>query len=182
MRGNKRLRKRVASSLSVLLVADTHGEINPHIAAIASQCDVVVHAGDIGSAGVLERLHPSRGKICAVRGNNDTSEKWPVSDRRLLRRIPSEQQLKLPGGVLVVVHGDRIRPASIRHRRLRERYQEARAVVYGHTHRLVCDQTGRPWVINPGAAGSARTFGGASCVLLRVSQGRWRLYPYRPAR
>jgi len=91
------------------------------------------------------------------------------------RRSPSKATLELPGGPLVVVHGDRVLPARERHERLRRHYSQARAVVYGHTHRLLCDQRERPWVLNPGAAGSARTFGGPSCLVLHAELRTWRV-------
>jgi predicted phosphodiesterase len=47
-------------------------------------------------------------------------------------------------------------------------------VVYGHSHRLVCDQTEVPWILNPGGAGLVRTFGGPSCLILTVGARRWR--------
>src|SRR5436853_4665020 len=105
MRGNKTRGGKVAPSLKVLLIADTHGDVDAGIVAIARRCDVVVHAGDIGAGGVLAQLQPLRGKIFAVLGNNDTPAKWPTHDRPLVKRIPRELRLALPGGMLVAVHG-----------------------------------------------------------------------------
>jgi predicted phosphodiesterase len=73
----------------------------------------------------------------------------------------------------VVLHGDRVNPAGTRHARLRGRYAEARAVVYGHSHRLVCDTAAMPWVLNPGAAGRDRTHGGPSCLVLTAGAAEW---------
>src|SRR5690606_38493775 len=111
-------------------------------------------------------------ELRAVRGNNDVPGKWPPPHVRL-HALPIEQRLELPGGELVVVHGDDVLPASRRHERLRERYPEARMVVYGHSHRLVIDRDARPWIVNPGAAGKARTYGGASACVLVASARRW---------
>lgn len=174
--------KSVDAGWRVLLVADTHGQVDPRIAELARQADVVVHAGDIGAAQVLQTLHPPAGKIYAVRGNNDTPQNWASRGRAILRTLPQEVAIGLPGGVLVVTHGDRVQPASRRHERLRRLYPDARAIVYGHTHHAVCDRGVSPWVLNPGAAGEVRTFGGPSCLLLSVNRRRWtvRLLRFAP--
>ena len=160
--------------MRVAILADTHGVLDPRIAEIVRDCDCAVHAGDIGGASVLAALRPA-GTVLAVRGNNDSPAKWAEDERHSLETLPLKATLELPGGPLVVVHGDRVLPARERHERLRRHYSQARAVVYGHTHRLLCDQRERPWVLNPGAAGSARTFGGPSCLVLHAELRTWRV-------
>jgi hypothetical protein len=162
----------------VALVSDTHGVLDPRIAEVVRGCDFAVHAGDIGNGGVLEALAPRR-SLVAVTGNNDVPAKWPEGERALLAALPAEAGLDLPGGRLVVVHGDRVNPAGRRHARLRRRYADARLVVYGHSHRLVCDQAEEPWIVNPGAGGRGRTFGGPSLVVLSAGRRRWSLEPVR---
>ncbi len=161
--------------LRVLLVSDTHGQVDRRIAQLAVNCDLVVHAGDIGGSRVLELLRPASEKIFAVRGNNDTPQKWSFGERSALRALPECLVVDLPGGVLIATHGDQIKPASGRHERLRHLYPDARAVVYGHTHRAVHDRSARPWILNPGAAGCARTFGGPSCLILEAGVSCWRV-------
>jgi putative phosphoesterase len=166
---------RLSATVRVALVSDTHGFVDPHVIGHADECDVVVHVGDIGGQQVLKALRSRRGVVFAVRGNNDAPGKWPVGERRILDRLPWEIEVSLPGGTLVAVHGDQVNPASTRHDRLRRRYASARMVVYGHTHRMVCDRDTLPWVVNPGAAGRVRTFGGPSCAILEVSERCWRV-------
>ncbi|WP_414717181.1 metallophosphoesterase family protein [Tahibacter sp.] len=84
----------------------------------------------------------------------------------------------MPGGRLVVVHGDRWPPRG-RHAALRRAFPAARAVVYGHSHRLAVDVDAEPWILNPGAAGRARTYGGPSCLLLQASTREWRVVAQR---
>ena len=78
--------------MNVVLVADTHGTVADNIVDVAQRADLVVHAGDIGCAAVLDLLRPARGKLLAVTGNNDISEKWPLEDQALLAALP--QQVK----------------------------------------------------------------------------------------
>ena len=44
------------TALRVLILADTHGQLDPRIEALASGCAIAVHAGDVGADEVLERL------------------------------------------------------------------------------------------------------------------------------
>ncbi|MCW8828951.1 MAG: metallophosphatase family protein [Gammaproteobacteria bacterium] len=165
--------------LRIALLSDTHGVLDGRVAAVIEGSDWIVHAGDIGNAEVLHQLARLGDKLVAVRGNNDTPSHWPQQDHAILTALPHERSIALPGGELLVLHGHRINPAAQRHSRLRERYPAARAVVYGHSHRLVEDIEQGPWVLNPGAAGRARTHGGPSCLILQVKAGQWHVEHHR---
>ena len=164
--------------IRVAILADTHGHLDPRIDALVRGCDIAVHGGDIGNAGILARLQPASGRVYAVRGNNDVPRKWPEADRGLLAQLPEQTTVQLPGGSLVIVHGHRTAAAE-RHRHLRRQHPQARAIVYGHSHRLVTDCDTTPWVLNPGAAGRARTFGGPSCLILEATATGWQLESHR---
>ena len=164
--------------MRVAILSDTHGQLDARIAELIERCDIAVHGGDIGGADVLSRLRPRSGRVHAVIGNNDVARKWPEDERALLERLPEQDCVALPGGELVVVHGHRL-SAKGRHDRLRRQYPQARAIVYGHSHRLVADCESEPWVLNPGAAGRARTYGGPSCMLLSATAEDWSLSIHR---
>lgn len=155
------------------LLSDTHGRLDPRILSVAADCDHIVHAGDLGNAAVLESLLATGRPVVAVRGNNDLKTKWPPADLDTLSNLPNHAVLDLPGGRLAVEHGHRANPVADRHARLRQRYPDVRAVVYGHSHRQTIDRQRRPWILNPGAAGRSRTFGGPSCLVLDASRTDW---------
>ena len=165
----------MASSLRIVIVSDTHGEVDDRIAGEAMRSDIVVHAGDIGSLEVLKALSPSSGRVIAVRGNNDVRGNWRQSEWELLESLPWESRLALPGGELVVIHGHRYGNPGRSHARMRSDYPDARLVVYGHSHRKCTDRSAAPWILNPGAAGRVRTFGGPTFCLLRAAGARWQL-------
>lgn len=164
------VRRRAAS---VVLLADTHGFLDSRVEAVARDGDLCVHAGDVGGSGVVDQLRRACPRLLVVRGNNDVASKWSPSEQDLLEALPSTAQALLPGGRLVVVHGDRHNPVAARHEKLRRAFPDARCIVYGHSHRLVIDDAETTWVLNPGAAGRARTRGGPSCLRLLATRRVW---------
>ena len=162
----------------VALLADTHGFLDGRVAEQVAGCDIAVHAGDVGGADILFALHP-REEVIAIRGNNDDAEHWAESEADILSTLPSEATLELPGGRLKVVHGDDGGTIAQRHRRYREHYGDCRAVVYGHSHRQCVDQAADPWLLNPGAAGRTRTYGGPGCMILHCARNGWRVESLR---
>lgn len=161
----------------MVLLGDTHGILDPRVLDVAEEADLIVHTGDVGGPAVLEALDATRRPWQAVTGNNDTPAKW--NDPQRLGELPPELRIELPGGPLVIEHGHRANPAKARHAVLRARHPDARAIAYGHSHRLVVDDAERPWVLNPGAAGRSRTFGGPSCLRLFAGVRGWRVETLR---
>ena len=165
----------MSKSLRVVILSDTHGELDHRIAREAVDSDVIVHAGDIGRREVLDALKPGNGKLIAVRGNNDVRDKWQEADWGLLESLPWEARVALPGGDLVVVHGHRYGYPGRHHESMRHDYPDARLVVYGHSHLACSDQSAVPWILNPGAAGRVRTFGGPAFCILNASTDGWHI-------
>ena len=164
--------------MKILLLSDTHAQLHPAICELAAVADQVIHAGDIGAAYVLDQLR-RHSPVLAVLGNNDKPDHWTGNGRDRLASLETTATLPLASGTIAIEHGHRANPAGRRHALLRKRYPDARLVVYGHSHRLCLDQSAEPWVVNPGAAGRSRTFGGPSCVMLHADGEDWTLQPYR---
>lgn len=160
-------------NVTVGILSDSHGYLDPRIADTVNQCDYIVHAGDIFNAHVLEQLKPGK-KLVAVAGNNDHPSFWKQEESHIVSNLPPKSELLLPGGQLVVEHGHRLgnRPD---HQQLRSDYKSARIIVYGHTHHRAIDQNVEPWVVNPGASGKVRTHGGPSCMVLHASEEEWKI-------
>lgn len=165
-------------TIRVGIVSDTHGHLDERIVEILAKCDIAVHAGDIMNGKVLDTMHAACNKLVAVRGNNDIPELWPDGQHRALLALDDEAMFSLPGGDVVVLHGHE-HGAMPCHASMRASYPDARLIIYGHSHKLVCDQEQQPWVINPGAAGHTRTHGGPSCLILNASESGWELTEQR---
>lgn len=166
-------------SKTVAILSDTHGYLNPQVANVVRSCDFAVHAGDICGKKVLDALKPRTGKVIAVRGNNDHPYLWSSEESDTVASLEKVATLKLPGGELLVEHGDRWGHHRPSHEKLRKAHPHVRLIVYGHSHKLIIDQDEMPWVVNPGAAGKTRTHGGASCLVLTVHPDCWELEAHR---
>jgi len=161
------------------IISDTHGFLDPRVADVITGCDIAIHAGDIMGQHVLEQMQPRDGQVIAVRGNNDNEFIWDSEQHPSLATLDHVANIDLPGGSLVVVHGHMHGGNHPNHTVMRNQFPDARTIVYGHSHKMVCDTDESPWVINPGAAGETRTRGGPSCLILEASKNDWRIESIR---
>jgi uncharacterized protein len=84
--------------------------------------DVVLHAGDVVGASLLDELRAAA-PLHAVLGNNDTS---------LVGILPDTVELDLEGARVGIVHDSG--PRAGREARLHRRFPSAQVVVFGHSH------------------------------------------------
>lgn len=167
------------SCLRLGVISDTHNQLNEKVVDSLQGCDAIVHAGDIGDADVINHLGKFSGHVFPVRGNNDIEDKWPAQDLPTLANIPNDIELTFNNQVVAITHGHQFHKVEQRHDKLREQFPHADIIIYGHSHRLVCDQQQKPWVINPGAGGYTRTFGGASCMVMQYQDKNWSIEEFR---
>ena len=158
----------------VALVSDSHGTVHDAVLQALTDADLIVHAGDVGSSAVLDAL-AALAPTVAIMGNNDTLEKWVSSEHARLAQLGDVAEFALSGGSLVAVHGHQWPKVATRHEKIRMRFPDARCVVYGHSHRLIVERDVEPWVVNPGACGRSRAYGGASWLGLTVGRKGWRI-------
>jgi hypothetical protein len=52
--------------IRVAILADTCGRPDARVEALLNDCDLAVHGGDIGNAGVVARLRPKRARVITV--------------------------------------------------------------------------------------------------------------------
>ena len=126
--------------MRVGLISDTHGLLRPEAIACLRGCDHIVHAGDIGSADILEELGVLA-PVTAVRGNNDHGA-WA-------ERLRDTEDITLDGVSIHVLHDLArldIQPAAA----------GVRVVISGHSHRPLIDERDGVLFVNPGSAGRRR--------------------------
>jgi putative phosphoesterase len=138
------------------LISDTHGLLRLEAHIFLQGCVHIIHAGDIGNAGILETL-ASIAPLTAVRGNNDHgawTETLPVS--------ASVQE----GGVFIHVIHDLaelgIDPVAA----------GAQVVVSGHSHKPSVREHEGVLYINPGSAGRRRFKLPVAVAELIIENGR----------
>jgi putative phosphoesterase len=122
------------------VISDTHGLLRPEALAALHGCSLIIHAGDVGSPDILDRLRDLAPTV-AVRGNVD-DEPWGT-------RLPMSQTVDFEGRAIHVVH----RIADV------DRYPPrgtASAIIYGHSHKPSIEERDGVLFLNPGAAGPRR--------------------------
>ena len=141
------------------LMADTHGLLRPTVPGALSGVDVILHAGDVGGAEILDKL-ALIAPVHAVYGNTD-----PQDDPRLA----AEVEYRVGPLVIHVSHGHEVGAPTPA--RLLARYP-ADVLVYGHTHKALIARERERLVINPGAAGPGRFSLPPSVARLTVEGGQ----------
>ncbi|MCL2883524.1 MAG: metallophosphatase family protein [Coriobacteriia bacterium] len=63
-------------SRSIGLISDTHGRLPEAVLELLRDCQLIIHAGDIGSAWILDALELIA-PVTAVLGNNDRQSDYP---------------------------------------------------------------------------------------------------------
>lgn len=129
-----------SSALRIGVISDTHGLLRAEAKTFLNGCDHIVHAGDIGHAGILDEL-ATLAPVTAVRGNNDRGA-WA-------ERIRDTEMIELEGVRIYVVHD----LAQLDVEPVAERI---RVVVSGHSHKPAVLERNGVLFVNPGSAGPRR--------------------------
>jgi len=108
--------------------------------------DLILHAGDFVTESVLDELEAVGPPVAGVYGNMD--------EAALRARLP-ELRVVAAGGVRIGMVHD-AGPARGRLERLRRRFPDADAVVFGHSHVPLHEERGGFQIFNPGSATDRR--------------------------
>ncbi len=123
------------------LISDTHGLLRPHALKLLQGSDRIVHAGDIGNAGILAEL-ARIAPVTVVRGNIDTAP-WAAD-------IPERQVLTASEATRVLVLH------NLEHLGPDPGAAGIHAVIYGHSHKPDVRCKDGVLYVNPGSAGPRR--------------------------
>ena len=118
--------------------------------------DMVLHAGDLLDIDLFENLFAGR-PFVAVAGNMDPGK---TQDR-----IPAKRTIKIEGVTIGLIHGN---GAHLTPESLLEEFHGVNAIVYGHTHRPLCETRGDVLMLNPGSPIHPRGIAKGSVALLTV--------------
>ena len=121
----------------IAVISDTHNLLRPEVVEIIRTCEVIVHAGDISTLDILDRLEELK-PLYIVRGNNDRGD-WASG-------LPQVLTFDLFGRTVCMTHIKRNIPPD----------HKADLVIYGHSHRYSCARDGDAVFLNPGSCGPRR--------------------------
>ena len=152
----------------IAVLADTHmpkgGRVlPPRCVELLREAEAVLHAGDFFALATLREVEAlSPGPVHAVRGNVDEAE--------LRSLLPETLEVEFDGARIAMVHD--AGPAKGRLKRLRTRFPDADAVVFGHSHLPLHEEEAGFQIFNPGSPTERRRAPRHSMGLLRVEAGR----------
>ena len=132
--------------MQIAVISDTHmprGSRRLPAACVERlrEADLIVHAGDLMHLSVLRELEAC-GPVVAVYGNADDAE--------VRAALPAEASVDAGGVTIAVVHD--AGAAKGRLARLRRRFPDADAVVFGHSHIPLHGQDADGFqIFNPGS-------------------------------
>ena len=158
--------RHTADALRVVVLSDTHAprrwkRCPPAVADQLRGADLVLHAGDVCTASVLEELR-AYAPVHAVLGNNDGPDvaAWGA---------PETLELDVGGLRVGMIHDSG--PKTGRMRRLRSSFPGCDLVVFGHSHIPMDMAEGGFRILNPGSPTDRRSQPHGTLVVLQVSAG-----------
>ena len=122
------------------VISDTHGLLRPEAVEALRGSAVILHAGDVGTADVLEQLRRIA-PVTVVRGNVDHGG-WA-------REIPHDAVVQVEGVSIYMLH-------ILGELDLKPEAAEFGVVVYGHSHVPKSEVKNGVLYFNPGSAGPRR--------------------------
>jgi uncharacterized protein len=124
--------------------------------------DLILHAGDFTYPEVLEELQALGPPVAGVHGNVDTAE--------LQQRLPAARLIDAAGATIAIVHD--AGPAAGRLERMRARFPEADAVVFGHSHIPLHEERDGFQIFNPGSPTDKRRQPQFTMGVAEIEDGR----------
>ena len=130
----------------VLVISDTHSYIDDRIIKYASEADYVIHAGDVGSFDVIQKLN-SVSKLLFVYGNIDGNEIRSESNKFEFFKI---NDLKI-----LLTHISGKTPKYNKETLIKITEHNPDLLIAGHSHilKIQYDKINKLIFLNPGAAG-----------------------------
>ena len=153
--------------MRVVVLADTHAPRRwrgcpPRVAGHLRRADLILHAGDVCTASVLDQL-AEYAPVAAVLGNNDGPDvaDWGAA---------ATAELDLDGLSVAMVHDSGT--ASGRMVRMRRRFPAADLVVFGHSHIPLDESAPGLRIFNPGSPTDRRRQPHGTLGVLEIDGGR----------
>ncbi len=141
------------------LISDTHGLLRPQALLVLRGSDLIIHAGDVGSAEILNALS-ELAPVVAVRGNVDRGS-WAAA-------LPATTVAETANGSIYVLH-------DVNELDLNPRTAGFGAVVSGHSHKPSRKLEDGVIYVNPGSAGPRRFSLPITVARMDLKEAAWRV-------
>jgi putative phosphoesterase len=133
-------RERETKNLVIGVISDTHSRMRESALAALRGSDVILHAGDIGTADVIAALKKIA-PVHAIHGNIDMA---PLNSK-----YPATKVIEIRGFIFYMLH-------NLRALNLKAKAAGFHAVIYGHSHKPELYFEDGVLFFNPGSAGPKR--------------------------
>ena len=165
--GRSRGFESLLARLQLAIISDTHmprrGRTLPRecVERLGS-ADLILHAGDFMRGEVLQALQRIGPPVHGVHGN--------VDDELLRRSLPATRVVEAGGARIAMVHDAGQRTGRLA--RMRARFKDADAVVFGHSHLPLHEQAEDGFqILNPGSPTERRRAPAHTMGLIHVAEG-----------
>ncbi len=151
----------------IAVVSDTHmprgaRRLPDRCVELIRGADLLLHAGDLIDTSTLDLLQAIGPPLQAVHGN--------VDDAAVCARLPAERLVEAGGARIAMLHDSG--PSAGRMARMRARFPDADAVVFGHSHLPLHEQDDDGLqLFNPGSPTERRRAPHHTMGLARVQDG-----------
>lgn len=135
------------------VISDTHALIRTEAAKALAKCDLIIHAGDIGTVHVIDVLRKIA-PVVAVRGNCDKGSCAEI--------FASTEVLEIGGQYFYVIH-------DLNRIDIEPEAAGINIVINGHTHEPYQFRKEGVLYLNPGSAGPRRFSLPISLALLKIT-------------
>ena len=154
--------------MRLAIISDTHmprGSRALPAACVAElrAADAILHAGDLMRVEVLRMLEALGPPVHAIHGN--------VDDDALTRMLPAARVVQAEGARIAMIHDSG--PRTGRLARMRARFKDADAVVFGHSHLPLHEQAPDGFqIFNPGSPTERRSAPEHTMGIATIEDGR----------
>ena len=141
---------------TVVIISDTHGLLRPQVEYYLRGADAILHAGDINTQAILDRLE-AFAPVYVVRGNNDKD--WAQG-------LSHHLSFSIDGVRFYMVHNKRDVPSDL---------ANTDVVVYGHSHKYAQSTADGVLWLNPGSCGRRRFDQDITLALMQIENGSYQV-------
>lgn len=136
----------------IAVISDTHSLLRPEIIEKIKECELIIHAGDIGSKETAEEIE-ALGKTYFVRGNADKGN-WADE-------LPVSKELELWGLNIFIIHN---------RKQIKDDLSDKDIVIYGHSHKYSEEYKAEVCYFNPGSCGPRRFHQEITMAILTINE------------